>query len=164
MEQTFQQLMEILKNERDVIEELVLLARQQTEVLKENDVEGLFKVVGKQEQAGSKLAEIEKERLVLEKRLAEQFSFDTKEVSLNDLIKAAGTGVPNGIRSLAEALKNRCQQLQLLNETNKLLVKQSLSYINKMLSALLPQQESTYKNSGVVKHTATVASTLDQTV
>ncbi|WP_366923014.1 flagellar protein FlgN [Metallumcola ferriviriculae] len=163
MEQTFEELMGALKKEREIIDELVELAETETQLLINSDVQGLMQLVNTQQQAGNKLANLEKERLVLEKRLAGELSFEDENVRLTELIKAAGVSVPAGLQFLAEGMKKRYYQLGALNETNKLLIKQSLGYANKMLSVILPQRKTTYQESGAVK-LANNASRLDQTV
>lgn len=154
--------MVVLKRERTIIDEMVELAQKETEVLRKDDIQGLVELSDSQQQISTELAGLEQERRQLEIRLAAIYCPDIKEATVSGLMRCAGQNIPKGFHKLVDGLKKSYQQLQTANDTNKLLIRQSLSYINKMVSVLLPSQETTYKQSGTVSKVT--ASRLDQTV
>ena len=161
MNKMFLRLQEQLNKQNNIIQQLLLLGERESEALVKNDIQLLTEVVHEQEQVGVRLIEIEKERLILQEDMAEQLSLN-KNVSLRQLIKSSSFQ-SDALIDLADTLKTNYLQLQELNETNRMLIKQSLVYVNKMLSTFMPQNETTYQNSGMVK-TAANSSTIDKSV
>ena len=161
MNKMFLRLQEQLNKQNNIIQQLLLLGERESEALVKNDIQLLTEVVPAQEQVGVRLIEIEKERLILQEDMAEQLSLN-KNVSLRQLIKSSSFQ-SDAIIDLADTLKTNYLQLQELNETNRMLIKQSLVYVNKMLSTFMPRNETTYQNSGMVK-TAANTSTIDKSV
>ncbi|MBO8167953.1 MAG: flagellar protein FlgN [Thermoanaerobacteraceae bacterium] len=162
MERLFKHLRELLVKQNEIIEELIALGERETEALKENDIKNLAQIVREQEQVGVQLAEMEKERLALQEELAAKLPA-ARDAGLKDILRMSALSHTEELEQLADKLKENYRQLQVLNETNKLLIRQSLSYVNKILSVLTPQEEKTYHRSGMVKQ-KTATSTIDRTV
>ncbi len=161
MDKMFLRLQDLLNKQNNIIQQLLLLGEKESEALTKNDIQLLTEVVHEQEQVGVRLVETERERLTLQEDMAEQLSLD-KNVSLRQLIKSSSFQ-NEALIKIADTLKTNYLELQELNETNRMLIKQSLVYVNKMLSAFIPQNETTYQNSGMVK-TAANTSTIDKSV
>ncbi|MDK2820343.1 MAG: hypothetical protein PWP31_308 [Clostridia bacterium] len=121
-------LKEILQDELKVLKELVAVSQKEQITLKTEDIKSLQSVTEVKADLSRRLAMLEQER--------------GQSPELNKMDKE--------IDQLKEALANTVRELQEINETNRLLTRQSLAYVKKILSLLKPDEQSSLKVDRIV--------------
>ncbi|WP_338834391.1 hypothetical protein MHLNE_07340 [Moorella humiferrea] len=111
------ELAEVLQAELDVVQELLGVCRQEQDALVADDIEAIRAAAGRKGELSRRLAVLEEERQQV-------------------VAGRPGTEETEKLRSL---LKQAVRELQEVNETNRLLARQSLAYVQKMLASLLPE-------------------------
>ncbi|KYH32698.1 flagella synthesis protein FlgN [Neomoorella mulderi] len=119
----------VLQAELDVVRELLVVCRQEQDALVADNIEAIRAAAGRKGELARRLAVLEEER---------------QRVMAAGPTNAAGPLAcrENGddeVSRLRDALRQAVRELQEVNETNRLLARQSLAYVQKMLSLLLPE-------------------------
>ncbi|WP_406678080.1 flagellar export chaperone FlgN [Neomoorella carbonis] len=107
----------VLQAELEVVGELLAVCRQEQDALVADNIEAIREASGRKGELARRLAVLEEER---------------QRVTVGQ----AGTQETEKLRSL---LRQAVRELQEVNETNRLLARQSLAYVHKMLTLLLPE-------------------------
>lgn len=131
------QLKEIIGQEKAAVEkQLALLDRQHSLIMK-NDPIKLEVIVDEIKLVNKEIAELEvTKRKLLNGENLKEFVFDSGDTELEELFRD---------------MRKKVDLLRLQNETNSILIKQQLSYTNKMLIILNPNREAkTYNSYGKV--------------
>ena len=138
-------LQSILEQQNLVAAELLDQGEKELEALKTTDLEALQRIMDRQRILGASLAKLEQTRLKLQAGLSRDFSLPDN-FCLRDL---AERGIPGSqeIIPLGKALADNYEKLRELNETNNLLIRQSLGLLNR-LTGLFAAQDITYGRSG----------------
>lgn len=128
----------IMKDEYNSLGELLTLLDNQYSLIMKKDVFGLEKIVEDIKICNKKVAEAEVERRKISQGKA-----------MKDIINASSDEeLDNLYRSIAKLLEG----ISLQKDTNDLLIKQSLSYTNKILSFINPNRNTvTYDSYGKFK-------------
>lgn len=129
-----QSLAGIMEKQQELMALLVSLGEEELAALRTGDIARLAQLTRQQEDAAMKLANLEKERVLVQTELAELLDI-RPDATVKDIISSAGEGVED-LRRVTQLLRESHARLQELNETNRLLIKQSLGYVNRMLEAL----------------------------
>ncbi|HHU31889.1 MAG: flagellar protein FlgN [Zhaonellaceae bacterium] len=148
MKECIASLQSILERQNHLVLELLRLGEEELEALKTDDLQALQEVIKDQQSLGESLAKLEQERLELQDYLAQKYNMP-KGFTLKELAESQVPGSQE-IMPLGQTLADNYSKLQELNETNNLLIRQSLSLINKMLSVFSQQSGATYGPSGQV--------------
>ncbi|MBE3573705.1 MAG: flagellar protein FlgN [Moorella humiferrea] len=123
------ELADILRDELAAVGELLAVGRREQEALMTDDLDGIQAATVRKGELARLMAILEEER---------------QQVMAADPTNAAGplacreNGDDEASR-LRDALRQAVRELQEVNETNRLLARQSLAYVQKMLSLLLPE-------------------------
>ncbi len=129
-------LVDVLRDELAVLRELLAAGRQEQEALMTDDLAGIQAATGRKEELARRLAALEEER--------QQVMEAGPETSAAGAPASRDSGRDDDeINRLRYALRQAVREFQEVNETNRLLARQSLAYVQKMLSLLLPQGVST---------------------
>jgi flagellar biosynthesis/type III secretory pathway chaperone len=108
----------VLQDELATVRELLAVCRQEQEYFKTDDLQGIQAINVPKADLARRLAGLERER--------------------QQVLSAAAGETDQVIAQLRTALKQAAQELQEVNETNRLLARQSLAYIQKLVSLLVP--------------------------
>ena len=131
-------LKEVISKEKLAVEkQLAFLDKQNRLIMKNNAIE--LEVVAEEIQSVSReIAECEMEkRKILKDRNLKELVFESDDKELEQLFRET---------------KKKVELLKLQNDTNALLIKQQLSYTNKMLMILNPNRDAkTYNSYGKIK-------------
>lgn len=148
MKKCIDSLQAVLEQQNLLVLDLLRLGEEELEALKTDNLPALQEVIVKQQSLSESLAKLEQERLELQAYLVKEAQLP-EAFTLKDL---AESGIPGSqeIVSLGKTLADNYEKLRELNETNNLLIRQSLSLINKMLSIFAPQNGTTYGRTGQV--------------
>lgn len=154
----FQQLIDNLEQCRVQYAELVALGEQKKDRIINNEIEALTELLSKENRVLNRLAEFE--RACTQQIAAYQQELGLQPLAaatLDDLIRmtvkeADKRRLEDARRSLAEVT----QSLRTLNETNQLLVRQSLDFINYSLDLFTVGPEDDMVYQAPAQHNATV--------
>lgn len=125
----------VLREELSIIQELVITLRQEQEALKTDDLTAMQKINVTKGELARRLAALEQER---------------EEVLQKTILGEENTGSiyesnEEEIDNLRNSLKKAVIELQDVYETNRLLMRQSIAYVQKMMSLLAPEGVTTGK-------------------
>jgi len=161
MDQLFAFLIKLLADQEELMALLVLVGEREMAALQKNDLPGLCALVSEQEKTSQTLSRLEEERVRLQKELSATLQPGSSMI-LRDLLPFAGKDQVR-LEIIAASLEAHCLRLQELNETNTLLIRQSLAYINQILPHLVPNEGTTYSPEGHL-HQLSRSAVLDKTV
>lgn len=131
-------LIEVLSKEEEALKGLLSMLDDQHKKITTKDIFGLEEVVEKIQQANREIAVIEVER----RKFVGNNSM--KSVVMN----SGNVELEDGYRRVSNILN----EINLQKDTNELLIKQGLSYTNKMLNLINPKKETNVYNSyGAIK-------------
>ncbi|WP_338819267.1 hypothetical protein MTCOM_06780 [Moorella thermoacetica] len=130
------ELADVLRDELAVLQELLAVGRQEQEALVTDELAGIQAATGRKEELARRLAALEEER--------QQVMEASPETSAAGAPASRVRGRDDEeINRLRDSLRQAVREFQEVNETNRLLARQSLAYVQKMLSLLLPEGVST---------------------
>ncbi|GAF26457.1 acyl-CoA dehydrogenases [Moorella thermoacetica Y72] len=130
------ELADVLRDELAVLQELLAVGRQEQEALVTDELAGIQAATGRKEELARRLAALEEER--------QQVMGASPETSVAGAPASRKRGRDDDeINRLRDSLRQAVREFQEVNETNRLLARQSLAYVQKMLSLLLPEGVST---------------------
>lgn len=152
----------LLEKQNNLVLELLRLGEEELLALKADNLDELQEITGKQQVLSERLAVLEKERIALQTELADRLKL-TGQLTLKELMDAELPGSEQ-VAIMGNILKENFLKLKELNETNNLLIRQSLAYINKMLSAMMTKSQATYGQNGQVTTSAQPSLKLDKSV
>ncbi len=124
------ELIKILNTEADNLSDFLGLAKEKTQVIVENDVKSLQKIVELENILASRQNKLEKSRIAIMADIAMVLNKDLKELTLKRLAEIISIGnEKEELLKLQEKLKLITEQLKQANDVNKLLIENSLEYI-----------------------------------
>lgn len=128
----------IMKNEYEALSNLLSLMDKQYSLIMKKDIFGLDKIIEEIQWCNKKVAETEVARRKLSQGKA-----------MKDIINVSSDEeLDNLYRNIVKIL----EEITLQKDTNELLIKQSLSYTNRMLSYINPNRNTvTYDSYGKFK-------------
>ncbi len=131
-----EELIAVVKAEREALIELLKLLEEQYSLIVGNDVFALDAIVEKIQEKNKKVAEIEvKRRNILNGRSINAVSRESEE-----------------LEEEVQRINNLLYEMTLQKDSNDILLKQSLSFTNKLLSYINPNRgNTTYNAYGKVK-------------
>ncbi|MGL5067574.1 MAG: flagellar protein FlgN [Sarcina sp.] len=128
-----EQLKEIIRQEKAAVEIQLALLDKQNSLIMKNDPIKLEVIVEEIKSANKDIAEYEvAKRQLLNGKNFKEFVFESGDKELEELFRD---------------MRKKVDLLRLQNETNSLLIKQQLSYTNRMLTILNPNREAKVYNS-----------------
>jgi len=142
------QLLEILSIQNRLIETLISLGQEETRALLNDDWASLQEITERQNQTAGELEEAENLRHRTFALLAAERELPAT-AKLTEIIEGE-TVSGEELRQLGQLLAANVLRLKDLNETNALLLRQSLVYVQKMLN-LITVNNQTYGSGGSVR-------------
>lgn len=142
-----------------VIEDLLTAAYQQTEALKQDDLDRLLGVVQQQQLLAAKLQSLEEKRLQAVEAFAGEMGLAGPPV-LRELVQHSE--LPEDFRETAKTLQDKLEQLKEQHELNQMLLQQSLYYTRKLLNIF--NQASTYQPDGTMEQPQVSSTLIDKSV
>jgi len=146
-------IIDVLREERNLLIEMLETLKTEKELLIKDDIKELEKVLKAKEELKSRIGEVEKTRIDLCGcyKLKEMF-FNIKETDRQEA-EEIGKDMENIILGIHET-----------NETNRLLIKQSLNYIRSIINAISPRKPMVYRPTGKMEDGSKVSSILNKSV
>lgn len=155
-------LIEVLKEQRETIRELLELADRQFIALKQNDLDELSSITALLEFKGRKLALLEKRRREIMIDYTQKLG--TEITYLSELLPWVGAYEKEELQSLSFEIKNLHQKLDEIQQLNHLLLKQGLAYAERVLSIFPKQETEVYGKSGNLQRLSTISGMLNKSV
>lgn len=160
MQQAFWRLKQILEEQAGLVAELIAIGRAEMEALRTNDLEALVALLPRQEACLARVQALDAGRRTVEEELQAEPTLQDGEFPRGAGAEAAGPE-KELLAALAERLLSGFLELRELSETNRLLIQQSLKFIDAEL-ARLGQPQAVYDRQGRVERPAPRA--MDRTV
>ena len=123
----------ILKTELSTLNELLEVLKREKEVLIKEDGNKLTKIIHEKLNIMEKLDKIEKDRVDI-----------MKDKTVDDLMEEK----KNEVLNIKNSIKNTVKSIEELQETNRLLTKQSLDYTQKMIDVFKKGQKKSHNTYG----------------
>lgn len=165
MREPLGELNDILSEQLECVTSLLNLAREETAALQENNVHRLSQICERMTEIAGELAALEQKRIEAHDRLASFFDLPqgcTLKQLLTALSSVEDSDLINNISIKAQNLSIAYGELQEQNHLNKLLLKQSISYVNRLYEALGP--DITYSKGCKISRKNNSASLINYTV
>jgi len=145
MQELLEALSNLLERQDELISGLISLGKSQLKAMRANDLAELARVTSEQQELSARLVYLEGERVEIQHRLGLLLHKTGSEVTLKEILERADVNRER-LEALAKRLTKNYEELRDLNEINRLLIRQSLSFVNKILTALAVP-ERTYSPS-----------------
>jgi flagellar biosynthesis/type III secretory pathway chaperone len=153
-----QELIDVLKEETEVYQQLIPIANEKTRVIVQNDLDALQNITDQEQQVADRVNALEHKREQTVLNIQTVLNKRSEPFTLGTLINLLGKQ-PKEQRTLSllrDSLKSNVATLVEINSRNKLLIEQSLEMIefnmNVLNSARMPVDNSTYTSSASEYH------------
>ncbi len=150
------QITQLLEEQNQIIKELIQVGEEQLEALKIDDIEQINATASKQENLGRMLALKEKERREIAYTLGKELNIDN--IKLSDILKIVDEKYRNKLNEISQEIITNQEKLHDINETSKLLLRQSLQYVQKIMNCIDPPENKIYGSSGQIERTNNISS------
>jgi len=129
----------VLQEELAAVRETLAVCHQEQECLKKDDIAGIEAATVLKGDLARRLSGLEQEREQILKALLSGVGRNSRTIAGAE--PGSGDYGPD-IENLRGLLRVIVRELQEVNETNRFLARQSLAYVQKMVSLLLPDGEA----------------------
>lgn len=131
-------LTDILSEEYDCYRKLLELSNQKTEIVVQNKVDDLKPITNNEQRLATNLLKLEKTREELVNDIAIVLNIDKKQLNMTSLIELLKTAEDdqNRLKELKKSINDILVQLKEKNDQNKMLIEQSIEYIDFTVNAL----------------------------
>lgn len=132
MASLIEELIRVLSDEEKIYSEIIPIAEKKTRTIVNNDLQSLTGITEEEQELVGKISKLEKKRQEVIRNIG--IVMNKKESELNfitiiDLLKGQETEQEE-LRNLHDKLKRTIETLDLVNERNQMLIKQSLEMID----------------------------------
>jgi flagellar biosynthesis/type III secretory pathway chaperone len=150
--QDLSNLVDIISGEVDLLRKLHSALKDEQDALVRGDAEGIRERVEVQIGAIKDLIALEEERKAAFRALCPEEASDS-EVKLDTIIGLAGGEQAEHLTSMKASMREVLKSLGEVNRQNDVLIRQSMSYVDRMLRALAGENAGSqvYNASGAVK-------------
>jgi|GEM_PF-3382805 len=143
----------LLKMEIDAYSELLQIEREKEEVIMAGDSERLLEILQRERPALEKANALEQEILACRNELAAEALGKRGGATLREIIAELPPPESDALDRLRVKLFGFAEEIRRINQTNYLLLKQSIELLDEVVSALLgePVACNTYEGNGRLK-------------
>ncbi|GMQ58057.1 hypothetical protein AN1V17_24520 [Vallitalea sediminicola] len=136
-----------LEDEKQCYKKLLTVGEAKTEIIIKGDISALNELTREEQQMASHVIRIDKKREEIINDIAIVTNKDSDELTINNLavLLAKQEKEHSKLNNLKEDIREVVERLQVINDRNKILLKESLDYIDFTMNAL--QSESAMTNS-----------------
>ena len=162
MENTLEQLEQVLTSELDVHDAFLVSARQFNKAIREQDLAGIDRERGVHDATVCRIEKLEGERMSCCRVLAQSLGVRRDPVKLNVLLEKLPAQWRERLGRLQDALKTRIAELSKLSTSNRILLEEGLRVVHATCSFVRQSAGSRYAPYG--KHGRTVSGPTVQTM
>ena len=143
----FENLMKILKEQYDILGEILAVLHEQNEALRKTDINMINSTLQRLTALSKEMQGLDARREDIQLEIAKACKSDKKDVTVSELIT---NSVPDEIikKELQEIklkFDERFKEVKEINETNAVLIKQALSVVNTVLNIIKSGTSLTYE-------------------
>jgi len=142
----------IMKQAVESIDELLILANNQFQALKEGNIEKIAYVTSQQESVSRRLVLLDSQGQRIIKDFAEAVGLDIDH--FNQLLPCIDEASANYLGGQRDAILAKSKELQEINELNSALVNQGLKYTQRVLGIVNSNDPFVYNRTGDVRSSA----------
>lgn len=157
-------LLNILREEIDLHRGLLKSSNEETCLIIDGQMDSLIEKTKEIESAVFSLRKVEQKRIALTLKLAEVFDLHEEDLTLSQIIGEVPEPYSSKFSEQFEEITQLIQELRAANQSNAMLIRQSLDYIDfniKLLSGV-DFKNPVYKSEGTKKEENAVSGLLDQ--
>lgn len=145
----FNAMIDCLKRERQIHEQLLLAKREEQRLLALGDAVTLVKLIDRLEQLTQEASRLETERMDLTSEAATAMGLMTEGLTLVALASRLPKGIEREeLESLGAALRDMAQEIQQINHANARILERTIDTLNREISTLADQPESRVYSHG----------------
>ena len=137
MRQVLVELCALLSEQKNVLESLLEMAREERQIILNGEAKKLEDVVRRELRELSKLGAIERKRTALHKAIAEEFALPVQELTVSAIAGRAQPDERDAIVALQKELSSLISQHTALNGENRELIKAHMEYSQTMLDLMV---------------------------
>jgi len=142
MRQTLADLCTLLREQKDVLESMLKLAKEERQIIIGGESEKLENIIRLELKELNKLGAIEKKRLALHKVIATEIGFkEDEDITVSKIAERAEPGEQDAIRSLQEDIIQIIEEHAAVNMENRELIKAHLEYSETMLELMVDSED-----------------------
>lgn len=132
------ELLDILEQQKECYEGLLTLANYKTESVKNKELQLLTQIVEKEEEFIGRINLLDKKRESLLKDIALVTGLKYKEITLTKLVDKMGKDLDVSVAliKIRTQLLELMEQLKAQNQINKMIIEESLDYVNFTINAI----------------------------
>lgn len=132
MASLMEEFLEVLENENEEYILLHEIAKEKTPVIISGDIEKLNEITEKEQEIVDKVGNHEKKRMRVLKDIGEVLGKDVESLSLSELIRLFDRQPEEQkkLMQIHDRLKHTLNNMNMVNEQNKILIEQSLELVN----------------------------------
>lgn len=149
MDLNINKLTSILEEQKGLMEELLSLASQQLQALKQDDLDQIKNISSHQEYTGRRMAFLEQKRRAVLEEYSQRLGMVVEHISQLQFYVSPDDFAE--IQSIRDQIINSSQKLQQDHELNALLLKQGLVYTARILGVLNTGKSGVYGKAGGVR-------------
>jgi flagellar biosynthesis/type III secretory pathway chaperone len=140
--QSIDLLITILEGQRECYAALLRLAEVKRRALVQDDLPALDRALEEEQSYISGLGRLERERMEVTARVAQQAGLSTDQVTVEDLLPHVAPTHRSALGQLRSDIVAQIQRLKEINQVNGQLIEQALRVVNACLSAFGGQSQS----------------------
>ncbi|WP_031518043.1 flagellar protein FlgN [Desulfofalx alkaliphila] len=163
MEPLFFELTKILKQQRDVAKEILASTQEQNTALRQNDLPGLNEAIKQLTKHTMQMAQLDPKREEVQVKLEKTLGLKPG-ATISQMLPHAPAAVQKELKELQQEIKEHFDQLQELNQFNKVLTNRALQVNTALLKILNPGSGPTYHSGGKVTKEENKLEMLNKTV
>jgi len=141
MRQTIADLAELLTGQKTILENMLVLSREEQKVIIEGKADQLEDIVRQELRELGKLGAIEKKRMALHKELASELGLSDSELTVSAIAQRIEPDEREVIRGLQTELTTLISLHTALNNENRELIKAHLEYTDAMLDVMVDSED-----------------------
>ncbi|MBO8138208.1 MAG: flagellar protein FlgN [Desulfotomaculum sp.] len=163
MEPLFFELIKILKQQRDVVKEMIKASGAQNQALRNADTQSLNGAVKQLTLLTQQMAKLDPQREEIQRLLEKQLELKPG-AAVSDMLAKAPVNIQLELKELQMELKKDFEKLREINELNKVLTKRALEVNTAVMKIFTPGTGQTYQQSGKIESKEGPAGVVNKTV
>ena len=141
MRQTIADLCALLTEQKEVLENMLTLAKEERQIIINGESDKLEGVIRLELKELNKLGAIEKKRLTLHKVIAAELGLQDDEITVSNIAEKSQPDERDAIRKLQTELMLLIQEHSSVNMENRELIKAHLDYSDMMLEIMVDSED-----------------------
>lgn len=162
-ENTFSELLRLLKIQEEIIDLFITTGKDQLKALRSNNLAELNKTVCEQQSLGIRMEKTEQQRLLLRDSLERTLSIESGATA-NSLIPYAPGTIQPGLEKTLKCLNTKIKELKEINSLNSCLIKNTLMLNDRLLNMINPNKSITYDPKGGFNNKREKVSVLNRSI